>query len=117
MSIANTLRDISEESELSHAEKESLRKIANEYEKLQAENDKLKAEKSRLMEALNYELPEKYPDNCEVCKGAKAGVRGNENIVDDVVMCDYCTLDAISADAMRHVLGGIKDIVEQALKE
>lgn len=26
------------------------------------------------------------------------------------------TLDAISADAMRHVLDGIKDIVEQALK-
>ena len=25
------------------------------------------------------------------------------------------TLDAISADAMRHVLSGIKDIVEQAL--
>ena len=26
------------------------------------------------------------------------------------------TLDAISADAMRHVLDGVKDIVEQALK-
>ena len=26
------------------------------------------------------------------------------------------TLDAISADAMRHVLDGIRDIVEQALK-
>jgi len=27
------------------------------------------------------------------------------------------TLDAISADNMRHVLNGVKDIVEQALKE
>lgn len=27
------------------------------------------------------------------------------------------TLDAISADNMRHVLDGVKDIVEQALKE
>ena len=26
------------------------------------------------------------------------------------------TLDAISADAMRHVLDGVKDITEQALK-
>ena len=26
------------------------------------------------------------------------------------------TLDAISADAMRHVLDGVKDIIEQALK-
>ena len=27
------------------------------------------------------------------------------------------TLDAISADAMRHVLDGVKDITEQAIKE
>jgi hypothetical protein len=32
-----------------------------------------------------------HPDNCEVCLGASRGVRGNENIVDDVVTCDYCT--------------------------
>jgi hypothetical protein len=31
-----------------------------------------------------------YPDNCQVCLGASGGVRGNENIVDDVVTCDYC---------------------------
>lgn len=30
-------------------------------------------------------------DNCEVCFGEKGGVRGNENIVDGVCMCDYCT--------------------------
>lgn len=30
------------------------------------------------------------PDNCSICHGSKGGVRGNENIVDGVVMCDYC---------------------------
>jgi hypothetical protein len=30
------------------------------------------------------------PDNCSVCKGARGGVRGNENNIDGVVMCDYC---------------------------
>ncbi len=30
------------------------------------------------------------PDNCEVCHGRKGGTRGNENIIDGVVMCDYC---------------------------
>jgi hypothetical protein len=29
-------------------------------------------------------------DNCEVCKGEKGGVRGNENVIDGVVTCDYC---------------------------
>jgi hypothetical protein len=29
-------------------------------------------------------------DNCEVCHGANGGVRGNENVVDGVIMCDYC---------------------------
>jgi len=31
-------------------------------------------------------------DNCEICKGAKGGIKGNENIVDGIVMCDYCTV-------------------------
>ena len=31
-----------------------------------------------------------HPDNCEVCLGSSGGVRGNENIVDGVVTCDYC---------------------------
>ncbi len=32
-------------------------------------------------------------DNCEICKGAKGGVLGNENIVEGKVMCDYCSAD------------------------
>lgn len=30
------------------------------------------------------------PDNCAVCGGRKGGIRGNENIVNGTVMCDYC---------------------------
>jgi hypothetical protein len=29
-------------------------------------------------------------DGCEVCGGARGGVPGNENIVNDKVMCDDC---------------------------
>jgi len=32
-------------------------------------------------------------DNCEICKGASGGVLGNENIIEGVVMCDYCSAD------------------------
>lgn len=47
----------------------------------------------RLKETLYYELPEKYPDNCQICYGSNCGVRGNENIIDEVVMCDYCSVN------------------------
>lgn len=29
-------------------------------------------------------------DSCEICLGTKGGMRGNENIVDGFIMCDYC---------------------------
>jgi hypothetical protein len=29
-------------------------------------------------------------DNCEVCKGLKGGCPGNENRIDDKLVCDYC---------------------------
>ena len=48
---------------------------------------------NRLKEALHHEAPEKYPDNCEVCLGSNGGVKGNENIIDGVRMCDYCHMD------------------------
>ncbi len=41
------------------------------------------------------------PDNCQVCHGAKGGVRGNENRVHGIVCCDYCHADG-SVDAMAH---------------
>lgn len=31
-------------------------------------------------------------DNCEICKGSKGGVKGNENVVNGTVMCDYCSV-------------------------
>ena len=38
-------------------------------------------------------------DNCQICHGAKGGVKGNENIVDGVVMCDYCHVASVSPPA------------------
>lgn len=29
-------------------------------------------------------------DNCEICLGHKGGVLGNENVVDGIILCDYC---------------------------
>ena len=34
---------------------------------------------------------EMYPDNCERCAGLWGGVRGNENVIDGRVLCDYCS--------------------------
>lgn len=31
-----------------------------------------------------------WPDQCSECQGAKGGAYGNENIVDGMLMCDYC---------------------------
>ena len=32
-------------------------------------------------------------DNCELCKGSRGGVRGNENIINGVITCDYCAVE------------------------
>jgi len=42
-------------------------------------------------------------DNCQVCHGAKGGVRGNENRIRGLVACDYCHSDG-SADAMADAI-------------
>lgn len=34
-------------------------------------------------------------DDCEVCHGERGGVKGNENYVNGVVMCDYCHGDTL----------------------
>ena len=34
-------------------------------------------------------MPVEY-DNCQVCKGTSGGVKGNENIINGLVVCDYC---------------------------
>lgn len=48
--------------------------------------------RAEVAEAILVALGHMFPDNCEVCKGKKGGVRGNENIVDGKIMCDYCTV-------------------------
>jgi len=40
----------------------------------------------------------KQLDNCEICKGMKGGVKGNENIIDGIVMCDYCHVARINKE-------------------
>jgi len=39
---------------------------------------------------LNAPQPTGIRDNCEVCKGSKGGVKGNENIINGKLVCDYC---------------------------
>jgi len=34
-------------------------------------------------------------DKCEVCHGKRGGTRGNENIVNGKIMCDYCDVDTM----------------------
>lgn len=34
-------------------------------------------------------------DNCSMCRGARGGVPGNENIINGVVLCDYCHADPL----------------------
>ncbi len=50
--------------------------IESERDTLRAELDKLKEQKA-----------------CEICNGAKGGVRGNENRIDGKIVCDYCSAD------------------------
>lgn len=35
----------------------------------------------------------KYLDRCQSCRGMRGGVRGNENVVDGVILCDYCSVE------------------------
>ncbi len=45
---------------------------------------------------IRYYLFDKWrKDKCQNCKGSRGGVKGNENIVDGKVLCDYCTSDTI----------------------
>ena len=59
--------------------------------------DILEDQKQRAIEKLESLLRElkkdknaKYPDNCEICGGKNLGVRGNENIINGKLVCDYC---------------------------
>lgn len=71
--------------------KEFIDQLPPEYDEFIAFITNIRVQNERLQKTLNYERPDKYPDNCEICKGANAGVRGNENIVNGKVVCDYCS--------------------------
>lgn len=45
---------------------------------------------ARVLDGICLWVMECLPDNCQVCNGEEGGMLGNENIVDGVVMCDYC---------------------------
>lgn len=34
-----------------------------------------------------------YLDKCQVCHGKRGGCRGNENVVNGIIMCDYCSVE------------------------
>ena len=36
------------------------------------------------------DAPPDPPDNCQICHGSKGGVKGNENVINGVIVCDYC---------------------------
>lgn len=61
-------------------------------------------------------------DNCERCRGARGGVRGNENVVDGWTLCDYCTVDGrpsleeVKTKARMYVRMGSKTSVEAHLR-
>lgn len=57
-------------------------------------------------------------DNCEICRGSKGGVPGNENIINGQVVCDYCTVLAASPTNRKNgmQLGTNEEIQAQQLK-
>lgn len=34
-------------------------------------------------------------DNCTACNGSRGGVKGNENVIDGKLVCDYCHADIV----------------------
>lgn len=56
-----------------------------------AELDKLM---TRIDELLADWKGPQYPDNCQACFGKSGGVRGNENRIEGLVLCDNCSVKA-----------------------
>lgn len=44
--------------------------------------------RDELKTQIDHELERR--DDCERCHGERGGVRGNENFVNGVLLCDYC---------------------------
>ena len=88
-----------------HAGREYERKIlAKRIKELETENDKFEDALVRI-------------DTWAKAYPLKAFPRPDLKKARQVLKAADMTLDAISGDAMRHVLDGVKDIVEQVLEE
>ncbi len=40
-------------------------------------------------------------DKCQICHGNKCGVPGNENIIEGVILCDYCSAERMKFDELK----------------
>lgn len=49
-----------------------------------------------LREQIDHQLEKR--DGCERCHGERGGVPGNENVVNGVVLCDYCHADDLQRE-------------------
>jgi len=55
-------------------------------------NPQFRKTKTAVIELLE-ELWNMQKDKCEICNGENGGVLGNENVIDDVIVCDYCSAE------------------------
>lgn len=51
-------------------------------------------------------------DKCEVCEGKRGGIPGNENVVDGIIMCDYCHADG----GPQGRVNAMDDILEELVR-
>jgi hypothetical protein len=63
---------------------------------------------------LQQEIPK---DRCEFCRGEKGGTPGNENVVEGIVVCDFCTAKLLPITARITSLEGENKAIVEALKE
>jgi hypothetical protein len=55
-----------------------------------------------LIDTATKALAGQHLDNCQICHGLRGGVKGNENIVHGMTVCDYCHCSIMTAtDAVR----------------
>lgn len=41
-------------------------------------------------------------DKCQICKGVQGGVPGNENVIEGVIVCDYCSATLLTWNNLRQ---------------
>jgi hypothetical protein len=92
-------------------------------------NPLTEAETNELVERINANpnlqpLPSTEADNCELCFGRNGGVRGNENIIGGLTVCDYCHVKLMpfltastEAAKLREALRGLVQAVEMDAHE